>query len=195
MSFKHWRQYSIFAFFLAIALLSSATASLAQTDRATLEGTVMDPSGGTISGADVKVTVVDTGISQERKTNTNGYYRFPGLPVGQVTVTVSNTSFKTKVIEQVTLEVGETHTLDVALDVGQISERVEIKAEAGPAERASAAAATVIDTVQIANLPVNGRDWSALTLLAPFAQDDGGGNQRTIRYAGRAIDDNNFNFD
>ena len=78
-----------------------------------------DPSGGTISGANVKVTAVDTGISQERKTNSNGYYRFPGLPVGQFTVAVSNTSFKTKVIEQVTLQVGETHTLDVCSCCGR----------------------------------------------------------------------------
>ena len=195
MSFQHCQRFAIFAFFLGIAFVFSGTNSLAQTDRATLEGTVTDPSGGSISGATVQVTATDTGISQERKTNSNGYYRFPGLPVGQFTVTVSNTSFKTKVIDQVTLQVGETHTLDVSLVVGEISEKVEIKAETGPAERASAAAATVIDTVQIANLPVNGRDWSALTMLAPFAQDDGGGNQRTIRYAGRAIDDNNFNFD
>jgi hypothetical protein len=195
MSFKHCRQYSILRFFAAVALSCSGTVAFAQTDRATLEGTVTDPTGGTISGADVKVTAVDTGISQERKTNSNGYYRFPGLPVGQFTVSVSNTSFKTKVIEQVTLQVGETHTLDVSLVVGEVSEKVEIKAEAGPAERTSAAAATVISTEQIANLPVNGRDWSGLTLLAPFAQDDGGGDQRTIRFAGRARDDNNFNFD
>src|SRR5580692_3100486 len=195
MSFKSHRQLPLIVFFLAIALLSSGRASFAQTDRATLEGTVTDPSGGTISGADVKITVVDTGISQERKTNSNGYYRFPGLPVGQFSVTVSNTSFKTKVIEQVILQVGETHTLDVSLVVGEVAEKVEIKAETGLAERTSAAAATVLGTTEIANLPVNGRDWSGLTLLAPFAQDDGGGNQRTIRYAGRAIDDNNFNFD
>src|SRR3984957_6447821 len=194
MSFKRCQQYTIFAFFLG-ALLLSGVPLIAQTDRATLEGTVTDPSGGTLSGADVKVTVIDTGISQERKTNASGYYRFPGLPVGQFTVTVSNTSFKTKVIEQVTLQVGETHTLDVALVVGEISEKVEIKAETGPAERTSAAAAPVINTVQMASRPVNGRDWSALTLLAPFAQDDGGGDQRTIRFAGRARDDNNFNFD
>src|SRR6266481_1009532 len=195
MRFKHYLQFTIFVFFAALALLCTGAPSIAQTDRATLEGTVTDPSGGTISGANVTVTAADTGISQERKTNSNGYYRFPGLPVGQFAVTVSNPSFKTKVIEQVTLQVGETHTLDVALIVGEVSEKVEIKAETGPAERTSAAAATVISTEQIANLPVNGRDWSALTMLAPFAQDDGGGNQRTIRYAGRAIDDNNFNFD
>src|ERR1700722_4350904 len=194
MSFKRCQQYTIFAFFLG-ALLLSGVPLIAQTDRATLEGTVTDPSGGTISGANVMVTAVDTGISQERKTNSSGYYRFPGLPVGQFTVTVSNTSFKTKVVDRVTLQVGETHTLDVSLVVGEIAEKVEIMAETGPAERTSAAAATVITTQQIANLPVNGRDWSGLTLLAPFAQDDGGGDQRTIRFAGRARDDNNFSFD
>src|SRR3984957_4991354 len=195
MSFKRCQQYTIFAFFLGAALLLSGVPLIAQTDRATLEGTVTDPSGGTISGANVMVTAVDTGISQERKTNSSGYYRFPGLPVGQFTVTVSNTSFKTKVVDRVTLQVGETHTLDVSLVVGEIAEKVEIMAETGPAERTSAAAATVITTQQIANLPVNGRDWSGLTLLAPFAQDDGGGDQRTIRFAGRARDDNNFSFD
>ncbi|HWO31152.1 MAG TPA: hypothetical protein VNO32_20345, partial [Candidatus Acidoferrum sp.] len=61
--------------------------------------------------------------------------------------------------------------------------------------RSSAEASTVIDTNQIANLPNNGRDWASFTLLAPFAQDDGGGDQRTIRFAGRARDDNNFSFD
>ncbi len=195
MRFKYCRRFTSFALFAALALLESRVPALAQTDRATLEGTITDPSGGTISGATVTVTATDTGISQERKTNSNGYYRFPGLPVGQFTVTVANSSFKTKVIEHVILQVGETHTLDVSLTVGVIEERVQITAEATPAERTSAAAATVIDTAQIANLPVNGRDWSSLTLLAPFAQDDGGGDQRTIRFAGRARDDNNFNFD
>src|SRR4029077_15348691 len=111
MRFKDCRRFIISAFFVALALLASEIPSFAQTDRATLEGTVTDPSAGTISGANVTVTAVDTGISQERKTNSSGYYRFPGLPVGQFTVTVSNTSLKTKVIEQVTLRVAETHPL------------------------------------------------------------------------------------
>jgi hypothetical protein len=182
-------------FLSLFVFLVLALPSLAQTDRATLEGTVIDPSGGVISGASVKITELDTGISQERKTNSNGYYRFSGLAVGEYSVTVSNASFKTKILERVELQVGETHTLDVPLEVGAIDEKVEIKAEAGLAERSSAEQAIVISTYQIANLPVNGRDWSGLTLLAPFAQDDGGGDQRTIRFAGRARDDNNFNFD
>ena len=64
-----------------------------------------------------------------------------------------------------------------------------------PTDRVSAEAATVIDENQISDLPNNGRDWASFTLLAPFAQDDGGGDQRTIRFAGRARDDNNFSID
>ncbi|HWZ99716.1 MAG TPA: carboxypeptidase-like regulatory domain-containing protein [Candidatus Dormibacteraeota bacterium] len=195
MIFRHCQRFLFVAVFGAISIFFGAEATFSQTDRSTLEGTVTDSSGGAISGARVKILAVATGIADERRTNSNGYYRFPGLPVGQYQITVANPSFKTKVVDEVTLEVGQTRTLDVTLDVGAIDEKVEIKAEADPAERTSAAAATVINTEQIANLPVNGRDWSALTLLAAFAQDDGGGNQRTIRYAGRAIDDNNFNFD
>jgi hypothetical protein len=176
-------------------LLAVVLPSFGQTNRAALEGTVMDPSGATISGARVKILAVDTGLTQERTTNPNGQYRFPGVASGRYTVAVSNSGFKTKEIKDVVLDAGQTRTLDVSLQIGEASEKVDVAVEAGPAERSSAEAAIVIGTDQIANLPVNGRDWSALTMLAPFAQDDGGGNQRTIRYAGRAIDDNNFNFD
>src|SRR5579864_6216438 len=178
-----------------VLVLAAFTTVNAQTDRATLEGTVTDATGGTIAGASVKITDVDTGISQERVTNSHGYYLFPGLAVGKYTESVSKAGFKTNVQDNVALVVGETHTLDATLAVGEVTEKVEVSAGASPAERTSAAAATVITTDQIENLPVNGRDWSGLTLLAPFAQDDGGGDQRTIRFAGRARDDNNFNFD
>ena len=181
-------------FVVALSILNMHPMA-AQTDRATLEGTITDPSGGTIGGANVNVTELATGVSQVRKTNSHGYYLFPGLAVGEYTVTVSNAGFKTRTIENVLLQVGETHTQDVRLTVGEVDEKVEVKAEASPVERTSAASATVISTNQIANLPVNGRDWSGLTFLAPFAQDDGGGDQRTIRFAGRARDDNNFSFD
>src|SRR5579859_5377386 len=93
------------------------------------------------------------------------------------------------------LRVGQTRTLDVQLGVGAINEVIDVQASAEPADRSSAEASTVIDTEQISELPNNGRDWASFTLLAPFAQDDGGGDQRTIRFAGRARDDNNFSFD
>ena len=181
---------------LAFSLCGTISPAAAQTDRATLEGTVTDTSGGVVGGANVKVTAVATAQSQERTTNSSGHYRFPGLPVGFFTVEVSRHGFKTKLTKQIELQVGETYTQDIRLDVGDVAERVEVIASlAALAERSSAESSTVIRSDQIENLPVNGRDWAGLTLLAPFAQDDGGGDQRTIRFAGRARDDNNFNFD
>jgi hypothetical protein len=179
---------------LMLALFLGAVA-FAQVDRAVLEGTVTDQSGAALVGARVKILAVDTGITQEQPTNSNGYYRFPGLAVGRYSVSVTEAGFKTKVIGDVILQIGQTRTLDTKLAVGVPTERVEVKASVEPADRSSAEASTVIRTDQIENLPNNGRDWSSFTLLAPFAQDDGGGDQRTIRFAGRARDDNNFQID
>jgi hypothetical protein len=181
---------------LALVFLTIASVGAsAQIDRAELEGTVNDASGAVIRGARVQVLAEDTGISQEQQTNSNGYYRFPGLAVGRYTVTITGTGFKTHVIDQVVVQVGQTRTLDIRLAVGAVAEKVEVKASDEPENRASAEASTVIREDQIANLPNNGRDWASFTLLAPFAQDDGGGDQRTIRFAGRARDDNNFQID
>jgi Carboxypeptidase regulatory-like domain len=183
------------AIFLLALLSVAAVTAMAQIDRAALEGTVTDQTGAAIIGARVRILVVENGITWAERTNSNGYYRFAGLPVGRFTVTVSNEKFRTKEVQDVDLQVGQTRTLDVSLDIGAVGEKIEVRASAAPSERSSAEAATVINTEQIANLPNNGRDWASFTLLAPFAQDDGGGDQRTIRFAGRARDDNNFQFD
>jgi hypothetical protein len=178
-----------------LLILGSSYPIVAQTDRATLEGTVTDSSGAAIANAKVQIRAVATGQSEEKVTSVYGHYRFPAMAVGLYAVIVSREGFETKQIEDVEVQVGETRTLDVGLTVGAVSEKVVVKAETAPYERSTAASATVIRDDQIGNLPVNGRDWAGLTLLAPFAQDDGGGDQRTIRFAGRARDDNNFNFE
>src|SRR3984893_7384177 len=89
---------------LGLGLL--AFPSMAQTDRATLEGTVTDASGGTISGAKISITAVDTGLSYERETNSSGYFRFPGMAIGVYTATVSTSGFKTRTMEGVQLQTG-----------------------------------------------------------------------------------------
>src|SRR5215471_18324924 len=147
-------------FILLFSIAVNAPALLAQVDRAVLEGTVKDTSGAVIAGATVKILAVATGITEEQHTNSAGYYRVPGLPIGHYTVTVSNDNFKTKVIEGVPLEVGQTHTLDIALEVGSISEKVDVMASGDPAERSSAESSAVIGEVQIENLPLNGRNWA-----------------------------------
>jgi len=190
--FRHLKFKLAAALFLQMAL---ALGVFAQVDRATLEGTVTDPSGAAVAGAAVKISAVETGLTQDRTTNNNGYYRFPGIAIGDYTVFVSYKGFKTKVIEDVRVQVGQTRTLDVALEIGDTSEKIEVQVQLTPDERSSAESSVVIGTDQIENLPLNGRNWANLTRLAPWAQDDGGGDQRTIRFAGRGRDDNNFSFD
>src|ERR1700758_2597595 len=171
------------------------TWTFAQIDRAVLEGTVTDSSGAVIRSAKVQLMAVDTGIGQEQTTNSSGYYYLPGLAIGRYKVTVSSPAFTTKVVDDVVLQVGQTRTLNIQMEVGGKAEMVEVEALDEPENRSSAEASSVIRTDQIASLPNNGRDWASFTLLAPFAQDDGGGDQRTIRFAGRARDDNNFQID
>jgi hypothetical protein len=180
---------------MLVLLLGGFRGITAQTDRATLEGTVKDPSGAILARAKVKITETATAQSQERETNEYGAYQFPGLANGTYAVDVSHNGFATKVIEDVAVQVGETHTLDVTLEIGNVEERVDVQAESEPVERSTAESAAVIRDDQIDNLPTNGRNWATLTMLAPWAQDDGGGDQRTIRFAGRARDDNNFQID
>jgi len=183
--------------FIGLTLLSLLCSlhTFAQIDRAVLEGAVTDQTGAVIAHARLRVVELETALSQEKLTNGEGYYRFPGLAVGRYNVTVTSDKFKTQVVNDLNLRVGETRTLNVALQVGSANEQTQVDAVLTPAQKTSPEASTVVDTEQIENLPNNGRDWASFTLLAPFAQDDGGGDQRTIRFAGRARDDNNFQFD
>ena len=123
-----------FALLLSAPIILAGTRASGQVDRAVLEGTVTDPSGSVIVGATLKVLAVDTGLKEEQPTNSKGYYRFPGLAVGRYTVTVTGNGFKTKVVEDVVLRVGQTRTLDVELAVGGISEKIEVKATLAPTE-------------------------------------------------------------
>src|SRR5258708_16257992 len=149
---------------MMVWVLSTITQARAfgQIDRAVLEGTVTDQSGAAIGGASVKILSVDTAITQEQRTNAHGYYHAPGLAVGRYTLTVTSAGFKTKIIEDVILQVGQTRTLDAQLRVGTISQTIDVQASAAPSDRSSAETSTVIDTTQIANLPVNGRDSASL---------------------------------
>jgi len=186
-------RYGLFSVLLLVCTVNFPC--FGQVDRADLEGTVTDSSGGAISGAKITITANATGIEDERTTNQYGYYRFPSIALGLYSVVVNHDGFKVKKIENVNLRVGDTRTLDIVLALGTREETVTVQAQVAPYERSTAESSIVIGQEQIDNLPTNGRNWSTLTILAPWAQDDGGGDQRTIRFAGRARDDNNFTFD
>ncbi|MFY9529628.1 MAG: carboxypeptidase regulatory-like domain-containing protein [Candidatus Acidiferrales bacterium] len=180
---------------VAVLVFLGGTRIAAQIDRVPLTGTITDASGAVVPNAKIEALAQDTGLRQETKSNSSGVFRINGLAVGLYTVTVSHSGFQSVQYKDVRLEVGITRTLDVQLNVASVAERIEVMANPAPLERTSADNSSVIHDTQIGDLPLNGRNWATLFLLAPFAQDDGGGDQRTIRFAGRARDDNNYTFD
>ena len=195
LGMHRWCVSLLFSFILVGGLSGLAPQAKAQTDRATLEGTVTDANEAVIPQAGVQITAVATGLREEKQAIHTVNTTSQAWQIGRYLVEVSRPGFTTQKIENVNLQVGETRTLDVVLKVSEKEETITVQAQDEPYERSTAESAIVIGQEQIDNLPINGRNWASLTILAPWAQDDGGGDQRTIRFAGRARDDNNFQFD
>ncbi|MBI4874507.1 MAG: carboxypeptidase regulatory-like domain-containing protein, partial [Acidobacteria bacterium] len=167
----------------------------AQVDRATLAGTVTDATGAVVPGAKVEVGSAQTGLRREAQTGAAGNYSLTFLPIGDYKVEVSLQGFRTATIQDVRLGVGETRTLDVKLEVSGGATAITVESQATPLVRDSATLGTVVGSEHMREIPLNGRHWASLMALAPGAINTGEGNQQSIRFVGRARDDNNWTFD
>ncbi|MGA8489583.1 MAG: TonB-dependent receptor [Terriglobales bacterium] len=153
---------------LAALVVLSATALLAQTFRGTILGTVTDTSGAVISGASVKVHNVNTGQDRTTQTSADGSYAVPELQIGTYTVTVSQSGFQTSVTSGVTVDVGVERRVDAALKPGEVTVQVQVSGETLPQiETTTNDLGGVITSQTVANLPVNGRDYTKLIYLNP----------------------------
>jgi hypothetical protein len=164
-------------------------------DRAAIDGSVTDPTGALVTGAAVEVKSAGTGLHRTTLTNENGIYEIAALPVGSYQITIAKAGFKPTAIASVDLRYGETRTIDARLEVGGSAETVEVTAAAEAANRTNAEVGGVIESAQIKEIPVSGRNWASLMLLAPGAVDYGDGAQRSIQFSGHSLDDSNFTFD
>ena len=179
----------------AIMFLGYATPVTAQVDRSALTGTVTDPSGSLLGQA--RVTAVEnlTQLRRETISDTFGRYGIAELPVGRYTITFNHPGFETLTFANVQQVVGSTRTLDTRLKVSGGEEYVEVSAGSQLVDRSTSAVTGLIERKQADELPLNGRNWSSLTAYIPGAIDTGGSNQRSIRFAGRGLDDSNFTYD
>ncbi len=182
------------AFVLLSAVFFFASISFAQGDRASLNGTVTDASGGVVPGVHVVVTMPDSGLVRESDTSRSGTYEVPELPVGNYTVAFSGAGFAKLTFDDVVLSVGRSRTMDATLKVAGGVETIETSIGSELMDRNSAVTG-LIERTQADEVPLNGRDWSVLTSFIPGAIDTGGGNQRSVRFAGRGLDDSNFTYD
>src|SRR5579862_728194 len=177
---------------LSLCLLSS---SAAQVDRTGLNGTVSDPSGRVLPQTRVTAVQSATGLRRETTTSGKGTYDIPELPVGVYTVTFAHDGFAALIFDNVVQAVEQTRTLNATLKISGGEEHVDVSASSEQVDETSNALGARIEQTQIKQLPLNGRNWATLTALAPGAVDTGGSNQRSVRFAGRGRDDNNFTYD
>jgi hypothetical protein len=152
-----------------------------------------DPSGATIANAKITVAYAATGLNRSATTNSSGLFLIVGLPVGHVSVDAVKDGFR-PVHTEIDLDVGETKTLDVPLEIATVGATVEVVAEADLTKNSAAIGATFNNT-QISQLPINGRNWGGLMTLTPGAIDTGTGNGASVRFFAQGGDDNNFRID
>jgi Carboxypeptidase regulatory-like domain len=166
-----------FSLSLGAILLMTCSGMLAQTTVSTgsIVGTLTDPQGAVISGAGVTITNVGTGQIIELTTNSAGSYNSGALAPGSYRVKTSSPGFKSTNIP-VTVQVGNTSTANVQLEVGQASQIVEVSASQLQVNTSQAIVQGVVTAVQVENLPINGRNFLDLASLEPGVQIQDGQN-------------------
>ena len=162
-----------FARWMVAGLLAAPVCPLAyaQETTGTITGTVTDASGGVLPGVSVVVTNLRTGLAVERTTGADGGYTAPLLPVGEYQVRFSLAGFQPRVVSGIRLSVNDRLVVDGRLDVGGVSEVVQVEA-ASQYVQPTAALQTLIGSRQVQELPLNNRNFVQLATLTPGVSSD-----------------------
>ena len=160
---------------VVLATLIASPFALAQSFRGSIEGTVLDTSGGVVPGAEVKVTGTDTGLVRTATTNDLGAYSVTELPGGRYSVAVSKSGYKATTLQGVVVTVGTSQRVDAKLAAGATTEVVTVNADVPLVESSSNTMGGTIEELQLKEIPINGRDYTKVLVMTPGATGDGGG--------------------
>jgi len=179
---------------VCVALFAGAPSAKAQTG--TISGTVTDSSGAVVVGAQVTIRDMQTGISRETTTNSQGFYEFLTVKPSKYELTVEVKGFEKAVKRDISVVVGLESHLDLTLTPGSVNETIEIKAEVPLIEPEKTNLSYSIDTQQIQNLPLQGRQFLDLAQLTPGVTAQAPGTQAGgINVSGMRSQSNNFTLD
>ena len=151
---------------LGLAILAAFSLS-GQTPTGQFTGQVQDPSGAAVPEAKVSITNLGTGIRRETATNASGNYSAPLLSPGEYRLVVQKEGFRPVSRSGVTLQVDQVLRIDFTLELGAVSETVEVSAEAPLIDQATASLGAVVENAKIVDLPLNTRNAFRLALIAP----------------------------
>ena len=162
------RNSRIVALFIAVQMVV-----FGQSFRGGISGTVVDQSGASVAGAEVKLLGTDTGLTRTVNSTSNGEFLFQDLPLGKYSITVKNPGFQSEEIKDISVEAGKVFNLQAKLSVASQATQVEVEANAAAIETSSTALTSVIPTKAILDVPLNGRDFTQLLKLNPGATPSG----------------------
>ena len=168
-------------------LLSLAGIMNAQSATGQITGTVRDATGAVIAGVPVTVSSQLTGISRTTKSNDAGGYSFPLLPVSVYSVTADQKGFRAARRSEINLNVDQVIRLDLDLQVGEVTETVDVKASVVTIDTESAAVGQVVSQKQVTELPLNGRNFLSLLFIGNGAVETSGEQGSMRQGAGNAI--------
>ncbi len=155
------------ALILCISFFAAISSLYGQAGTASITGRVTDTSGAAVPSASVVVKNTATSASQTTQSDAEGRYTVPDLAIGSYELSVSKDGFQTSVRTGITLTVGSAPVVDLQLAVGQATQTVTISAEASQVETNNASVASLVNSTQMRELPLNGRNYEQLILLAP----------------------------
>ncbi|MGD0669346.1 MAG: carboxypeptidase regulatory-like domain-containing protein [Bryobacteraceae bacterium] len=159
-----------FVLILTLTLLAAlAQYGLAQQATGAITGRITDPSGAIVAGATVIAKDADRGTVWQTKTNEQGDYSLPSLPVGRYELRVEATGFQTAVHSPFALDLNQTAKVDIALTIGETSSSVEVTVAGPVLQTQTTEVSTVMEANAIANLPLETRNYQQLALLVPGA--------------------------
>jgi hypothetical protein len=161
----------LFALFIALGLSVCTCASAWAQATAQISGTVRDQSGAVLPGVEVTAIQTETAVTRTTVTNETGIYTLPNLPVGPYKLEAALPGFRSFVQTGIVLQVNSNVSINVVMEVGQVSEQVEVQANAALVETRSVSVGSVMETARIMELPLNGRNAQELVLLTGAAQE------------------------
>ena len=141
--------------------------AFAQTFTGSISGLVKDPSGAVVAGAVITVTDVDKNTNYHTTSNVTGFYVVPQLPPGAYRVTAEQVGFRRHTLDSLPLSTQQSATVDITMELGSVTEQVQVTAEAQLVESATSTLSAVVENKRILDLPLNGRNIYSLAALVP----------------------------
>ncbi len=186
------------AFLLATGLLLTQPRAFAQLDTGAVTGVVTDTTGAIVPSASVTITNTGTGFAAKTKTDSTGVYTFAPIRIGNYTITASAPGFQTTKQENVTVEVQERLSVNLALKPGEVTQTVTVTSAPPLLQTQSGSVGQVMTAQTINHVPLNGRNWVYIAQLSAGttpSEGSRGGGKGDFEANGQRAEQNNFILD